>query len=150
MNETLKLAIISAVISAVIASLFLFVSYWLVGNPADNLGAAGITRFPNSGMAVRYITATSTPNKVTSGTDGYLQVLGITGDTNVNVTITSSTFTGSISAQSSTTIKCPIIYASSSVATTYYVYVDTTTSTRGAAGVYLVAATTTKPSSICP
>lgn len=65
-------------------------------------------------------------------------------------TFTSSTFSGSIRGNSSSTLKCLQLYASSSLATTYYLQVDTTTSTRGDAGGLFVTATTTKPTVVCP
>lgn len=88
----------------------------------------------------------------TSGTEHYFAEvfndnITLKGSSN---TISTSTFSGSIAANSSTTIKCLSIYPSSSIATAYYVYVDSATTTRGSGGSFILLATTTKGATVCP
>lgn len=69
----LKILAISAVISAVVA---FGVGSWLVSNqpePIDQFGASGITRFPNSGIAAKWLKIIGSPSTATSGEDGLFQ-----------------------------------------------------------------------------
>lgn len=99
MNNT-KQIIVVALIAALVSALVSFVGVRLVGDQLT-LGGTGITRFPHSGTAVRYITVTSTPSQVTSGTDGMITALGITTD-GANSFSSSSVFAGSVTNSATT------------------------------------------------
>src|SRR3990167_4691262 len=75
--ENIKNVIITALISALISSL-VFVGFSLVGNQSaesqDILGALGITRFPNSGIATRYLNLSSGVATSSPQGDGTLTV----------------------------------------------------------------------------
>ncbi len=76
----LKQTIITSVIAALVALLVCFVCFVLVGNQsADNIfGALGITRMPNSGMAMRYLIISTTAGTATAGADGTFSATGTT------------------------------------------------------------------------
>ena len=62
-------------LSALVAAIVVFLSLRLVGD--TTLGAIGKTRFPNSGLAARSLTASTSTNP-TVGADGTLTVTGAT------------------------------------------------------------------------
>ena len=88
-----------------VAALVFGVGFWLVNKSADSLGALGITRMPNSGMAMRYLTISTTAGTASAGTDGALSVGGtasITGETRAPVVETGSITT--LTATSTATV----------------------------------------------
>lgn len=86
-----KQVLVTAAVAAAVSALVFLVGFRLVGNQSvDSLGAVGLTRFPNSGIAARALQITTTPGTVTSFTDGTLSVTGV-------VTLSSSNATGTLS-----------------------------------------------------
>ncbi len=74
MNNSLK----TFGIVFVAALLAFFIGAWLGNNQSGTFGASGITRYPNSGMAMKFLKLTSTPGTATAGSDGEL-LLGALG-----------------------------------------------------------------------
>jgi len=100
MNNYLK-AIIIALAVIVVAG----VVFWLVGNQSGNLGAVGINRFPNSGIATRCLAVTTSAGTTNSCTDGALTVSGaatlgnlVYGQTTLTLTYGTSTPTSTLTA----------------------------------------------------
>lgn len=73
-----KQILITAGIAALIASIVWLVGFVLVGNQSGEgiFGSLGITRLPNSGMAMRFLTISTTAGTASAGTDGTLSVSG--------------------------------------------------------------------------
>lgn len=97
MNNFLKTAGIALVVSLVVVS----VGLWLVGSQSATFGGVGITRYPNSGMAVRCLTVSATAGAVTSCNDGIFVVTGnsIAGNSILTGTLPLSTSTVLTAAQ---------------------------------------------------
>lgn len=76
---------IAAFVGAILA---VVIGFLLVGNQqsADILGASGITRMPNSGMAMKFLVLSATPGTATAVGDGILTASGL------------GTFTGGLTA----------------------------------------------------
>src|SRR3990167_9490545 len=72
--------ILTSIITSVIVVGVVLLGAWLVGNQSADgtLGALGITRFPNSGIAAQYLKLSSTPGTATAGSAGTLTVSGAT------------------------------------------------------------------------
>ena len=75
--NTFKAIAVAAITTIVVLGAVFFVAR-LVGNQsADTLGASGgITRFPNGGIAARYLKLTTSANTATAGTAGTFSVGG--------------------------------------------------------------------------
>ena len=125
----------------------------LVGNQSA-FGGTGITRFPNSGQAMRYLTLTATPGTVTSGTDGQLTATAISnsgtftqaGAMNISGgTITVASSSPLTNTQATTTLGCLKIYqvgATTAASSTYWLVASSTLNTDN---FYPLFATSTKP-----
>ena len=78
----MKHTIITAICAAFVAAVVVFTGLTLVGNQSvgetvQQFGAAlGITRYPNSGLAARYLKITTTAGTATAGTDGSFSIGG--------------------------------------------------------------------------
>jgi len=144
MNTT-KNILISAVVSAVIAFLVVFVG-GLVGNQSAFLGEiSGITRMPNSGMAMHFLKLTNSPGTSTAIADASLLVNGTSSFSGALTISGVATFSNTISNTAATsTLGCLRVYqtgATTVASTTYYLMASTTVWKDG----YYIFATTTKP-----
>lgn len=76
----MKQNLLTALVAALVASLVATLALLLVGNQsAESLGAQlGITRYPNSGIAARFLTISTTAGTATAGADGSFTVSGVT------------------------------------------------------------------------
>lgn len=110
MKNTLKIAL-----AFVAGAVLTFVGLMLVGNQsAQTFGAAlGITRYPNSGIAARFIAISTTAGTATAGTDGSLSVGGGSSITVLqkctSFTYNPSTFSSSTDATTTVAIAGPVV-----------------------------------------
>lgn len=70
----IKQLLITAIVAAIVASLVVLIGIRLVGDQSAEFGASGISRYPNSGIAAKYLKVTATPGTATAGSDGGLTI----------------------------------------------------------------------------
>ena len=131
-----KSIVITAAITSIVVSGIIFLLGGLVGNQSAEFlgGAIGITRYPNSGMAARglYI-GTSLPTSITDGN------ITLAGTTTVSAALSNTAYLS--------TLGCLKIYQSGATtvaSTTYYLVASSTAQTTVQGGFYAFV-TSTKP-----
>ena len=142
----MKQVIINAVVSAIVAIIVVFIGSMLVGNQSAELGASG-TRFPN-GLSAD--TTSPVAGQVRGGTFTFTGAGSAVGITNTGTLTQSgvSTFTNTITNTAATsTLGCLRVYqyGATTVASSTFYLMASSTATGGINGSFEVFVTSTKP-----